>query len=53
MEENASVIEFCPKCGANMVIRTTKRGENAGKQFYGCFNYPNCRAMVEIERDNI
>lgn len=34
----------CPKCGSNMVLRTTKRGENAGKQFWGCSAFPKCKA---------
>jgi DNA topoisomerase I len=28
----------CPKCGADMVAKKTKRG----KMFYGCGNYPTC-----------
>ena len=34
---------ICPKCGAALVLRTAKRGANAGKEFYGCSNYPKCR----------
>ncbi|HKM03142.1 MAG TPA: NERD domain-containing protein [Lachnospiraceae bacterium] len=34
---------ICPKCGAQLVLRTAKKGINAGKQFYGCSNYPKCR----------
>lgn len=33
----------CPKCGAAMELRQAKRGSNAGGQFFGCTNYPNCR----------
>jgi len=33
----------CPKCGVPMVLRTAGRGEQAGRQFYGCPNYPKCR----------
>lgn len=35
----------CPKCGVPMVLRTAERGPNAGKQFYGCTNYPKCREV--------
>jgi len=28
----------CPKCGASMVVRTSKYG-----QFYGCSRYPSCK----------
>ncbi|MGI6389957.1 MAG: NERD domain-containing protein [Kiritimatiellia bacterium] len=33
----------CPKCGADMVLRTARRGAKAGSQFWGCSNYPRCR----------
>lgn len=34
---------ICPKCGANLMIRTAKSGANVGKQFYGCSRFPSCR----------
>lgn len=40
--------QICPKCGGSLVIRTTKKGSNAGTQFYGCSNYPNCRFTKDI-----
>ncbi len=36
----------CPKCQGEMVKRTVKRGENIGKEFYGCEAFPKCRGMV-------
>lgn len=33
----------CPKCGSAMIIRTAKRGPNAGSRFWGCSNYPRCK----------
>ncbi len=33
----------CPWCGGTLVVRTAKHGPNAGSQFYGCSNFPNCR----------
>jgi len=33
----------CPKCGAEMVRRTARRGTNAGSTFWGCSSYPQCR----------
>ena len=38
----------CPRCGSPMVLRTARRGANAGKQFYGCSAYPNCRGTISI-----
>ncbi|PSV14408.1 nuclease-related domain-containing protein [Photobacterium kishitanii] len=39
-------IKSCPRCGSAMLMRETKRGENKGKQFWGCSRFPKCR-MVE------
>ena len=35
--------KFCPKCEAEMVLRTAKKGVDAGRQFWGCSTYPKCR----------
>ncbi|WKE65315.1 NERD domain-containing protein [Gallaecimonas kandeliae] len=39
---------LCPKCGQPMVQRTAKRGANAGGQFWGCSQFPKCRAMAKV-----
>jgi hypothetical protein len=39
----------CPKCGSEMKLRTAKKGDNQGQQFWGCSNFPRCRAMVAYE----
>lgn len=39
---------LCPQCGGVLVIRTAKRGNNAGSKFYGCSNYPQCRYTRSI-----
>lgn len=41
---------ICPKCGAELVLRTARRGASAGKQFYGCSNFPKCRFVMNIEK---
>ena len=46
--ENTASLK-CPKCGGNLILRTAKRGQNAGKQFYGCEGYPKCRYVEEVE----
>lgn len=43
----ASTEPACPRCGAAMVLRTAKRGGNAGGRFWGCSAYPKCRGVVE------
>lgn len=40
---------ICPRCNANLILRTAKRGTNAGNQFYGCSNYPKCRYFQNID----
>ena len=35
-------IPACPTCGSRMVLRTARRGRNAGNNFWGCSKYPSC-----------
>jgi restriction system protein len=35
----------CPRCNARMVLRTARRGANAGNTFYGCTRYPDCKGI--------
>jgi restriction system protein len=41
------VLPACPRCGAPMVLRTAKKGANAGRQFYGCSTFPKCRGTIQ------
>ncbi|MDP2755639.1 MAG: topoisomerase DNA-binding C4 zinc finger domain-containing protein [Nitrospirota bacterium] len=41
-------VPVCPKCGANMVMRTAKKGNKAGSQFWGCSTYPKCNATKSV-----
>lgn len=34
---------LCPRCGNELVLRTARRGQNAGSKFFGCTGYPTCR----------
>lgn len=45
----AASAPLCPKCDIPMVVRTVKKGQHAGKQFYGCQNYPQCREMKPLQ----
>ncbi|MCX7748513.1 MAG: DUF2726 domain-containing protein [Clostridia bacterium] len=45
-------IPVCSKCKVPMTIRTAKSGDNKGKNFYGCTNYPKCKEIVEINNSN-
>ena len=39
------VSPVCPKCGVPMVQRVASKGQNKGKRFWGCPNYPQCREI--------
>jgi restriction system protein len=41
-------IPACPQCGKPMVLRTAKTGKNAGRQFWGCSDYPDCKGVVDV-----
>jgi hypothetical protein len=36
---------LCSRCGAPMVKRIAKKGANAGKRFWGCSAFPQCREI--------
>ncbi len=36
----------CPQCGHPMILRTAQRGSQAGQQFWGCSQFPRCRATA-------
>lgn len=38
--------KLCPACGASMVKRIARKGENAGNSFWGCSKYPVCKGTV-------
>ena len=44
----ASKTPLCPHCQNTMVRRTARRGSGAGKAFWGCSQYPNCRGTRTI-----
>ena len=47
--EIASSAPICPKCDIPMVLRTVKKGQHIGKQFYGCRNFPKCRENQPLQ----
>ena len=44
---NQAETPICPKCGLPMVLRTAKKGDQKGQEFWGCKNYPKCRETVQ------
>lgn len=41
-------IPRCPQCGKPMALRTAKTGQYAGRQFWGCTAYPECKGTAEV-----
>ncbi len=48
MSNPSAQIPSCPKCGKPTVLRTAKSGKTAGRQFWGCTGYPDCKGVVNI-----
>ena len=44
--QNNNETVLCPKCSIPMVLRKANKGQNAGKEFYGCPNYPQCKQVI-------
>lgn len=40
---------ICPKCGNKLVLRTAKKGPNAGNKFYGCSGYLGCKYIKNLQ----
>ena len=38
---------ICPRCGGNLVVRTARKGKNAGRRFWGCETFPKCRFIED------
>jgi ssDNA-binding Zn-finger/Zn-ribbon topoisomerase 1 len=39
----------CPDCGKPMRQRLAKAGKNAGKSFWGCPGFPECKGTREVD----
>ena len=49
-EEQAEIPDqMCPKCGKSLKIRVAKRGDNVGRSFWVCPDYPQCQTAILIE----
>jgi restriction system protein len=40
---------LCPSCRVRMVIRTARRGPDAGSQFWACPRFPDCRQTMPLQ----
>lgn len=41
-------VPACPFCKKTMVMKLARTGKNAGGNFWGCVDYPNCRGIRPI-----
>lgn len=44
----SDLVPHCPKCGRPTVLRTVRNGKSAGRQFFGCSGYPECKGVAEV-----
>ena len=44
----ATAAPTCPACQSPMILRTVRKGPNAGNQFWGCSGFPECRGIVNF-----
>lgn len=47
--ERQDSVPLCPKCETPMVVRAAKKGNQTGKEFWGCKNYPKCREILNCD----
>ena len=38
----------CPACGQPLILRTARKGNTTGSQFWGCSAYPRCTATLAL-----
>jgi ATP-dependent DNA helicase RecQ len=46
---NPELSPQCPVCDGSMQLRTAKKGPNAGGQFWGCSQFPQCKGTLSLE----
>jgi len=49
VKEDVLDTALCPKCNEPMVKRISKKGDNAGKEFWGCSKFPKCRGVLTVK----
>jgi restriction system protein len=47
-KSSAQADPHCPCCGKQMVLREARKGNHAGKQFWGCTEFPQCRGTKKL-----
>jgi restriction system protein len=42
----------CPQCSKPMKMRTARKGAHAGKSFWGCSGYPECKGIRQVQPES-
>lgn len=45
---NIEGVPKCPQCGKPMLKRMQKKGQQQGREFWGCSDYPACRGILPL-----
>ena len=43
----------CKLCNSEMKMRLAKQGKNAGNNFWGCSDYPNCKGVQDATEEDV
>lgn len=49
-QASGSGAPLCPKCGKPMFRRMQKKGQQQGREFWGCSDYPRCNGIRPINQ---
>lgn len=49
-QASGSGAPLCPKCGKQMFRRMQKKGQQQGREFWGCSDYPRCNGIRPINQ---
>ena len=47
--QSTESVPNCPRCDRPMVLRTVRKGANAGSGFWGCTEFPRCRGTLQVQ----
>ena len=50
-QPNETPLPACPLCNKPMRQRTARQGAHAGKPFWGCTGYPDCKGTRTVEQE--
>ena len=48
LKESSDAKKYLSKCGNKLILRTAKKGNYQGNQFWGCSQYPKCRYIENL-----